>query len=263
MTTRHPVSRKINREAVVVLGWGRAILLQLAHPLVAAGVAAGTDFHQGAGGYFKRVHHTVGAMLSLAFGSEEEARAVIDRINDIHRRVRGTLPEAVGPFPAGTPYSAQDPVLLCWVHATLIESVVLTYEQLVGDLTPEEKTEYVREAGDVALALGVTPDILPMSYPALEAWLASRYASGEISVGGQARTLADALLSPPFGPAAPVFRVSRLLTTGALPDDIRRGYGYPWDDRRERAYRRALAWTRRVRGALPAVLREWPAARAA
>jgi len=263
MTTRYPVSRKINREAVVLLGWGRAILLQLAHPLVAAGVAAGSDFHQGARAYMKRMHHTVGSMLSLCFGTEDEAREVIDRINGIHRRVHGRLPEPVGPFPAGTPYSARDPRLLCWVHVTLLESVVLAYELFVGELAPEEKDAYVAESADVARALGVTDDVLPMSYAELQAWMAGLYGAGEIVVGGQAKTLAAALLAPRLGPAAPVFRVSRLLTIGMLPPAIREGYGFEWDARRARACRRAIAWTRRLRGVLPPVLREWPKARAA
>src|SRR6476469_5070217 len=120
----HPmtsIGRKINREGAVLLGWGRAILMQMAHPLVATGVATFSDFDQGAAGYLRRVHRTVGGMLAITFGTPEEAQRVIDRINGIHDQVHGTLSEALGPFPAGTRYSARDPELLLWVHATLVD----------------------------------------------------------------------------------------------------------------------------------------------
>src|SRR5262245_15266928 len=126
-----PVARKINREAVVLLGWGRAILLQLAHPLVAAGVGDYSGFRSGARGFVRRVRGTVGGMLDLTFGTADEAQRIIDRINSIHDRVNGRLPAAVGIFPAGTPYSARDPKLLLWVHATLIDSMTVAYETFV------------------------------------------------------------------------------------------------------------------------------------
>ncbi|HUO60658.1 MAG TPA: oxygenase MpaB family protein, partial [Candidatus Acidoferrales bacterium] len=75
------IGRKINRETVVLLGWGRAILLQFAHPLVAAAIADHSRFDGGVGGYVRRARHTVSAMLTITFGSETEARAVIAQIN--------------------------------------------------------------------------------------------------------------------------------------------------------------------------------------
>ena len=100
------VARKINREGIVLLGWGRAILLQVAHPLVAAAIGDFSDFDQGAVGYLRRMHRTVGAMLTLTFGTDADARAVLQRINRIHDQVEGTLREPAGIFPAGTRYSA-------------------------------------------------------------------------------------------------------------------------------------------------------------
>ena len=76
--------------------------------------------------------------------------------------------------------------------------------------------------------------------------------------------LAAALLSPPLGPAAaPLFRVTRLITLGLLPAHVREAYGFPWNAQRERSFRRAVALIRRTRRLLPAVFREWPAARMA
>ena len=119
------VAWKINREIAVLLGWGRAILLQFAHPMVAAGVADYSRFQTDLRGYATRSRRTIGAMLALTFGSDEEARAAASRINAIHDRVNGTLSAAAGGRPSGTPYSARDPELLCWVHATLVDSLPL------------------------------------------------------------------------------------------------------------------------------------------
>src|SRR4029434_5063630 len=100
-----------------------------------------------------RLYHTVHAMLSLTFGDEVSREGTPAAIRAIHRRVNGLLPAATGPFPSGTPYSAEDPALVLWVHATLIESVVLVYEQLVAPLTAAERDEYCAEAFPIAVAL--------------------------------------------------------------------------------------------------------------
>jgi uncharacterized protein (DUF2236 family) len=259
-----PVASKINREAVVLLGWGRAVLLQLAHPLVAAGVGDYSGFRTGAGGYLRRVRGTVGAMLDITFGTPDEARRTVDRINAIHDRVHGRLTDAVGIFPAGTQYDARDPTLLCWVHATLIDSMAVAYELLVGPLTGDEKDAYAAEAAWLPAALGAPAEMVPATWSEIQAFMQARYARGEIVVGDQARRLAGALLAPPLGPAAaPLFRVSRLMTIGLLPDEVRGGYLFAWDGRRARAFRRMAAFVRRTRRLLPSRLREFPSARAA
>jgi len=258
-----PVARKVNREAVVLLGWGRAILLQLAHPLVAAAVRDYSPFDKTAGGYVRRVRRTVGGMLAITFGTPEAARATIERINRIHRQVRGSLREAVGPFPAGTSYSATDPQLLAWVHATLLESMVTAYEHLVGPLTPEERDAFCAEAAETGDALGIPEADLPRRYQDLEHYLQRQYASGEIVVGPAARALAQGLFAPPLGPAVHVFRVTKLVTIGLLPGPIRDGYGFAWDPKRDRAFRGIVGLVRGFRKLLPPMLREWPIARAA
>jgi uncharacterized protein (DUF2236 family) len=258
------IARKINREAVVLLGWGRAVLLQLAHPLVAAAVSDYSKFRRGPRGYLRRVRSTVGAMIELTFGTPEDARRIVRRINGIHDQVNGRLDRAVGIFPAGTPYSARDPQLLVWVHATLIESMVVSYELFVDPLSAAEKDQYATDATWLACELGVPADLLPKSYADIETHLHCRYASGEIVVGDRARTLGAALLSPPLGPAAaPLFRVTRLITLGLLPAHLREAYGFAWNGQRERSFRRAAALVRRTRRLRPAVFREWPAARMA
>lgn len=258
------VARKINGERVVLLGWGRAILLQFAHPLVAAGVADHSEFSHDLRGYVRRTHGTIGAMLGLTFGSEDDVRAVAAKINRIHDRVHGTLRDATGIFPTGTPYSARDPQLLRWVHATLLDSVPLTYERFVGPLTPEEKDRYCAEATVVEQLLGIPGGMLPTTIAERDTYLEEMYESGAIVVSDTARALAAGLLSPPLGVVGrPLIGLARLATIGLLPPPIRRAYGFAWDEAQERALRRAAGFLRRVRPLVPRILRQWPAARVA
>ena len=262
MLTRS-IAAKINRERVVLLGWGRAVLLQFAHPLVAAAVADHSPFQQDLIGYVRRMHGTVGAMLALTFAPEEQVRAVIARIDGIHVRIRGTMRDATVHFPAGTPYSAQDPDLLLWVHATLIESNLLTYERFVGPLTCEEKDGYCVEASEIAVMLGVPRPRVPVSLTELDAYLEGMLAGGTIEVTPTARVLAAALLSPPLGLAAPLFRTMRLTSIALLPADIRAQYAFAWNEHDVRRFDRTIALIRRVRPLLPLPLRHWKQARAA
>ena len=262
LPSSNTVARKINRERIVVLGWGRAILLQLAHPLVAQGVADHTRFGQHPAEYFRRAWRTIGAMLNLTFGTEEEARATADRINKLHVPVNGAIPRDLGSHAAGTPYSARDPELLRWVHATLIDSLPLAYETFVGPLADWEKDAYCREAGSAAALLGLPSDAAPQTMGELESYMADMFARGEIEVTEPARALAHVLLHPHLGPASPLFGIARFVTTGLLPAAIRDQYGFSWSPRRERSFRALTAGTRQTHRMLPAVAREWPVARA-
>ena len=193
------IAQRVNREAVVVLGWGRAILMQLAHPLVAAGVAEHSRFDDGTRAYVARMRRTIGAMLSLTFGTEEQVRATAARINAVHRRVRGRLDRAAGRYPAGAPYDATDPALLEWVHATLVDSQLRTYALFVGPLTADERDRYCAEAARVGPRLGVPAGALPDTAARLRGYLKEMEQEEHLAVGAQARGLAAALLAPPGG----------------------------------------------------------------
>ena len=257
------VARKINREGIVLLGWGRAILLQVAHPLVAAAIGDFSDFDQGAAGYLRRMHRTVGAMLTLTFGTDADARAVLERINHIHDQVEGTLRETAGIFPAGTRYSARDPELLLWVHATLLDSLMLTYDLLVQPLTSTERDTFCAEAARTAVELGVPAARVPATGQALQRYFDGMLQDGSLVVTPTARAIADALFAPPLGPARmPLGAVARLVTIGLLPEDVRTGYGFVWSARHARVFNAVIGTMRRTRRVLPPMLREWRSARA-
>jgi uncharacterized protein (DUF2236 family) len=229
--TATTISARINAERLMLLCWGRAILLQIAHPLVAAGVADHSSFREGKVTAVVRLHETVRAMLSLTFGSDSARNETLSRINGIHRRVNGTLRERAGPFDAGTVYSAEDPALLLWVHGTLLESAFLVYERLFTPLSEVERDAYCVEAVPVVRGLGVTEGE-PRSWTDLNGYMARMYASGHITVSRPARELASSLLAPPLAWAvAPAIRVNRLFTIGLLPPLIRDQYGFAWTTR--------------------------------
>jgi uncharacterized protein (DUF2236 family) len=250
--TADPVSFRINGERLVVLGWARAILLQLAHPLIAAGVWEHSGFRASPIAAVQRLHHTTRAMLAITFGDEARREAALDGIRRIHRRVNGTLRETVGPFAAGTPYSAEDPALLLWVHATLIESMLVTYEALVGPLSPADLDAYCEQSAPASIALGVREEEMPRTWDALQACLRRTYASGAIVVSPQAHELADALLRASLPrPLAAANGITSLLTRGLLPSSVRNDYRMSWTPADERRYRRIVRMLRGLRSIAP------------
>jgi uncharacterized protein (DUF2236 family) len=252
------------REIVLLLAWGPAILLQLAHPLVARGVADHSAFRTERWGATRRLHRTVGAMLRLCFGTGPEAGVAAARINAIHDRVQGRLPDAAGVFSAGTPYSAHDPALLAWVHATLLDMNLRVHELFVAPLPPAATDRYCAEACAIEDPLGIPRGLLPRSGDELRRYLDRMLASGEICVTDPARTLARSIVEPalPFVPR-PLLGLARLTTVGLLPPPIRRDYGFSWSPRREAALQRWGAALRLLLPLVPSRVRHWPAARAA
>ena len=256
------VSHRVNAERLVLLGWSRAILLQMAHPLVAAGVADHSHFRASPIAAARRLRETVKSMLALSFGDAFEAGHAIAAIRAIHTRVNGQLRETTGLFPAGTRYSAEDPALLMWVHGTLIDSVIVVYEKLIGPLSAAEKDEYCVDAADVAVALGVAEGAVPRTWLGVQDYLFREYRSGRIVVGDDARRIVEAVLFPPLSAVSGPFAwVNRLVTLGLLPVAVREQYGYGWSARRERQLHRTLAAIHATRRVMPKALAWWPAAR--
>ena len=257
------ISWTVNREIIVVVGWGRAILLQLAHPLVGAAVHEHSRFRGSLRASLERLRSTIGAMLSITFGDDEEAIAAAAGINVIHDRVSGRLHAATGAFVAGERYSAHDAELLRWVHATLLDSILLAYELAVRPLTAEERDRYCAESAVMEPLLDIPTGLLPRSAAELDAYMRNILGSNRIAVSDSSRALSRAVLFPPrWRILWPAFRPMQLITIGLLPPAIQHAYGFAWTPREARAMSRwtaALRWLCRL---MPAVLRQWPASRA-
>jgi uncharacterized protein (DUF2236 family) len=242
---------RVNGETAMLLGSGRALLMQIAHPMVAAGVADHSDFEADG---FDRLWRTLDAVLTVAFGDTEQALAAAGRVRGIHGRVAGSR--------GGRAYAALDPDLLLWVHATLVDTALVTYERFVGRLAPDEAERYYEEMKGFAGAFGVPGEILPPNVAAFR-----RYLNQELSglkVTPEARRLADGILAPPAPAALAPFRgLLGASTVGLLPERLRSAFGLTWGPARDRALEAAAVAVRRTLPVVPANIRLWPHAREA
>lgn len=256
----HTAPQRINAERLMLLAWSRAMLLQFAHPLIAAGVYEHSGFRDSPIAAARRLKNTVRAMLALSFGADSEREQTIARIRAIHRRVHGTLHERVGPFAPGTPYSAEDPSLVLWVHATLIASVPAFYELLVQPLDPIDYDAYCAHAAPIAIALGARPSDVPRTRRDLDAYVASMHRSGHLAVSSHARELAARVLMPFGALGRPAAFVNRVLTVGTLPPDIRDAFALEWTARDRKRFDRVVSALRLLRRGLPDRAATWGAA---
>jgi uncharacterized protein (DUF2236 family) len=249
------VARRVVGERLIVLGWGRAILMQIAHPAVAAAIDEHSAFREGPLAPFRRLHRTVRAMREMILGSEPRARRAAARIREVHDRVNGRLR-------GGAPYSAHDPALLLWVHATLVDSFLLVYETLVGPLASRDRDRVCVEAAKANARIGLPEAACPRDTAALAAYFEALRASGALAVGETAKRLAAAILRPPFAwVARPLASLHRDLSVGTLPPWLRETYGFAWGAADERRLREATDRVRRIRAHAPEALARWPEAR--
>lgn len=272
---------RLNREAMLLLGAGpRALLLQIAHPLVAAGVADHSDFRADP---WTRLSGTLRSYLRIVYGSAETARAEIRRLNDLHRGIRGEVIDPTARERHGTRYSALDPQLALWVHSTLVDSTIAAYDAWLEPLSRAQRARYYEETLPVGRAFGIPEAILPPDLDAFDAYLAEMLApGGPIQVGHVARELAIAITNPPLGPAAvaagPVLgRLAPMLdgipsrayswlfwpSIGLLPTRVREGYGMAWGLRQRVVATWLVAGWQAWRPVLPPAFRLMPQALAA
>ncbi len=167
------ISWRVDRESVVLAGGTCALLMQIAHPSVAAGVSAHSDFRADP---FARLRRTLGTSWAIVFGDRQAAERAIRRVNAVHELVTGVVSET------GTPYRALDPALLLWVHATLVDTALRMHDRFVGRLTSAEMNDYHLEAAEVAVRLGVPESLIPPTVVELRAWMDGLIASGEVRV---------------------------------------------------------------------------------
>jgi uncharacterized protein (DUF2236 family) len=246
---------RVNREGLMVLSGPRALLLELAHPLVAAGVAEHSDFRRNPWG---RLFRTVGVMTALNFKQHGQARSAVQHTRKCHNRVHGRLTEDVGPYLAGTPYRADDPFLQLWVLATLIDSVLVTYDLLVRPLTAGEKADYYAGSLQLGLAFGLPRELMPPTYDDFQNYMDSMLSSDLLTVGDTAREITRALFAPPlFGPTV---RWTSFVSLGLTPPRLRAEFGFGWSDTAERRLQRLGRAARRLRPLAPAPLMVHPQA---
>ena len=250
---------QVDREMALLLAGGRALLLQLAHPKVAAGVAQYSRFQQDP---LARLQRTMSAMWSIGFDESAKAFATLERVGNIHKRVHGTV-EADEAVACGTPYDARDPQLLMWVHATLVDSAIVAYDLFVKPLSLAEKARYYEDSKKLAELFDIPSAIVPRSLGEFSAYFDKMLQGNTIAVGPAAGSLARDIVYPRpwiLRPAAPLFRV---VTAGLLPERLRIAYGLKWNRSREKVFWLFARVFRLLLPLIPAPLRIVPNARAA
>ena len=252
---------RVSKQGVLILGGGRALVMQVAHPLVAAGVAEHSDYREDPWG---RLYRTLELMTRIAFGDTPTAEAAIARLRKVHSRVRGVSRESAGRFPAGTPYEAGDPDLLMWVHATLVDTSLLVYEHSVGPLSIGERRRYYAEQQVWAEKLGIPLAHQPATYAGFNEYVDAMLESDRIAVTETLREVVEATLRPPLPtPARALVQALNLVTVGLLPARLREELDLSWGPRREALLGAGSRALRRTLPLLPGVLRELPPARRA
>ncbi|MGI8998306.1 MAG: oxygenase MpaB family protein [Candidatus Limnocylindria bacterium] len=247
------VSWRIDRELVVLAGGSCALLMQAAHPVVAAGVVEHSTYETDPVG---RLMRTLETSFDVVFGSRSTAEAAIRRVNAIHASVRGHLPD-------GREYRAMDSGALLWVHATLVDTALRVYARFVAPLSAADEQAYHDESGRVAVLLGAPEGLLPATITDLRVWMADRMADGTVEVTSEAKRIARTVLSPIPRVPRVAWDAAHLVSLAALPDDLRRQYGIGWSGAREDGIERIARVMQRALPLLPAMLRYAPQARAA
>jgi uncharacterized protein (DUF2236 family) len=260
------VIRRVLRERAVGLSGPRALLMQAAHPLAVAGLLAHSDALEDP---YVRLARTVKIMNTITFGSRLDADRSTRRVRAMHRAVRGRLPENVGPYPAGTPYRADDPELLMWILYTLVDSAAVVYRTYVGRLSTADHAALWEDYKVVGRLFGLRRGQMPATLADLSDYGAAMLTGGKLFVGDWARRRArEIVLEPPVRTLArPLVETVNFITIALLPDEIRSQYGFfplPPAAVRKALVGAGAAYVRRgVLPVLPAHIRQTPAARQA
>jgi uncharacterized protein (DUF2236 family) len=247
----HSVTWRVNSESAVFLGAGRAALLQLAHPWVAAALAQhSTLLHDAVG----RFHSTFRVIYTMLFGTRAQATEASRQLYQLHTGIRGELPHAVGPYLRGEHYEANEVAALRWVYATLVESAILAYEFVLPPLTSADRQQYYEESKRMAALFGIPAAALPVNWEAFTQYTAAMFRSPQLSVDAAARALGHSVLSgggtwirPPHWYKA--------LTAWWMPPRLQSEFGLDFGTPEQQAVDRAARWLPRIYPSIPGLLR--------
>jgi uncharacterized protein (DUF2236 family) len=245
------MSWKINRETALFLGAGRAALLQLAHPWVAAALAEHSTILNRP---LARFHNTFRVVFTMIFGSLDQALAASRHLYALHARIRGEMPQDVAAWKQGSPYQANEIAALRWVFATLVESAVLAYDCVLTPLTATEREQYYAESKTLAGLFGIPVVALPENWEAIAAYNRQMHASSELGVSDTARAMAHNLLQGAGSWIRPPHWY-RALTTEWMPERFRAEFALDFGIADQKATARARANLPKICKRLPRALR--------
>ena len=204
---RGSVTWKVHGDVITMsVGGVTALLLQMLHPRVLAGVWDHSSFR---GDMIGRLRRTARFIAQTSFAERSIGEAAIERVREVHRHVRGELPD-------GTPYSADDPDLLAWVHVTEMWSFLAAWQRYGRPLNDAEQDRYFAEVAMIGEALGADP--VPRSRAAAETLIAEM--RGDLVVNARTRQVGRLVLDQP-APSLAIAPVQAMIFAAAvdlLPD---------------------------------------------
>jgi len=233
---------RVNADPLVLLAGGRALLMQLAHPAVARGVADHSDFRQRP---LRRLRRTLDLTSRLAFAPPQRQSEAADAIRRAHSGVRGPG------------YSALDPDLQLWVHATLIDSSLAAQRAFNRPLSDDDEETYYQQSISLGPVLGIPRSVYPTDFTGFV-----RYVEQMLDLTAkptaEALALCPHVLRPVRGVPRALFEPLTQITSGLLPDQLREAYGLaepgPW-------FRWARSTAPALRRLVPSSMWELPEAR--
>ncbi len=197
----------------MMVGGVASLLLQMLHPAVLAGVWDHSAFRTDMLG---RLRRTARFIAETTYAERDIAQAAIARVREVHERVGGTLPD-------GTPYRADDPELLAWVHVTEMWSFLAAWQRYGVPVTRAQADVYYAETARIAQALGADP--IPRDAAAAEALIAAM--RPHLRVDSRTREVAHFVLHqrPPSLAVAPAQAAIFAAAVDLLPDWARAMHG--------------------------------------
>lgn len=244
------VTWKINRESAVFLGAGRAALLQLAHPWVAAALAQHSTTLADP---IARFHQTFRVVFTMVFGTVDQALAASRQLYARHTGIRGEMPEPVAGYTRGSHYEANERAALGWVYATLVESAVLAHE-FVMPLSDAEREQYYSESKQMAALFGIDRHSLPEDWTAFARYSQAMVESDALGVNDLSRSMGQRILEGAGSWVHPP-RWYRGLTAFWMPARLREEFALDFGPAERRSIERARTWFPRVYRKLPENLR--------
>ena len=209
------------------MGAGRALLLQVAHPWVTAGIDQHSIVRHDP---LERARRTFIYISTIVYGSMPQVMNAAYKVHQIHKQITGTIPYNAGAFPEGTKYGANEESAMIWVQATLWDTLVKMYEQTEGPLTHDEKERFYQETKLFAMLFGIREKDLPPDWDSFQDYVQSMFYSPQLTVTDHTRQLEHDLFDNQSWILSFPLWIQKIVTAANLPPRIREGYGLPYDD---------------------------------
>lgn len=245
------MARRVHGERAVGLLYGqRALLIGALEPLTYTGTMLST---RAGDRPFERLARTAKIQETVFLGTRVEADEALARVRRLHEGVAGTLAEAAGRHPAGTPYSAFDPELMLWTLAVIADSGRAMYETLVRPLSEAEREDLWQDYVRFGELFDLPRDAIPRNYGQFRAWWEERLASPQLQATAHGMEMAPlvAFRQPVPLPARGNLAMQNHIIKGTLPPRVREIFGIRWSAAHEAGFRAIAAAHRRAHDRLP------------